>query len=63
MTNDVGLVVIDVQVGNFDESAPVYRGAELLERISSLIGQARAACGLGIVDIGFFPALCFPLRR
>jgi nicotinamidase-related amidase len=43
MTHNTALVVIDVQLGMFDESAPVYQGNDLLARIGALIGRARAA--------------------
>jgi nicotinamidase-related amidase len=43
MSTHTALLVIDVQVGNFEESAPVHGGTELLSRISDLIERARAA--------------------
>lgn len=43
MKSDAGLLVIDIQVGNFDESVPVHRADDLLQKISRLIGRARAA--------------------
>ncbi len=43
MGNPTALLIIDVQVGNFEETAPVYRGTELLSKISTLIDRARAA--------------------
>jgi nicotinamidase-related amidase len=43
MDENTVLLVIDVQVCNFEESAPVYRGDELLSKIDGLIAQARAA--------------------
>ncbi|MCJ8014900.1 cysteine hydrolase [Paenibacillus sp. KQZ6P-2] len=39
--NNTAFLVIDVQVGMFPESDPVYNGDELLERIKGLIHQAR----------------------
>lgn len=35
------LLVIDVQSGMFDETPPIYQGAELLAKIASLIDRAR----------------------
>jgi nicotinamidase-related amidase len=49
------LLVIDVQVGNFVGSKPVYNGDELLERIHKLITKART----GGVPI-FFVQHCGP---
>jgi nicotinamidase-related amidase len=42
MDNKTALLVIDVQVGNFEENSPVYNGDELLSTIVGLIHQARA---------------------
>lgn len=42
MSSNAGLLVIDMQVGNFKESAPVYGGRDLLSRIRSLIARPRA---------------------
>ena len=50
MSEDTALLVIDMQVGNFEESAPVYGGGDLLSRISSLIARARAA-GVPVVYV------------
>lgn len=50
MNAETALLVIDVQVGNFEGSLSVYRGGELLSRIAALIAQARAA-GLPIVYV------------
>lgn len=50
MSNDTALLVIDVQVCNFEESAPVYRSGDLLSKISSLIARARAA-GVPVVYV------------
>jgi nicotinamidase-related amidase len=41
MSTDTALVVIDVQVGMFSPSDPVYQGDELLIRIGHLLGKAR----------------------
>ena len=43
MSTDTALVVIDVQVGMFFASDPVYQGDELLTRIGHLLGKARQA--------------------
>jgi len=43
MGNDTALAIIDVQVGMFEDSDPVFQGTELLEKINSLIDKARAA--------------------
>ena len=50
MRYNTALLVIDVQVCNFEESATVYKGADLLSKLSALVSQARAA-GLPIVYI------------
>jgi nicotinamidase-related amidase len=42
MGNKTALLIIDVQVGNFDENSPVYSGDQLLSTIAGLINQARA---------------------
>jgi nicotinamidase-related amidase len=43
MSRDTALVVIDVQVGMFEEPSPVYQGEQLLARIDSLLEKARSA--------------------
>jgi nicotinamidase-related amidase len=43
MSTNTALLVIDVQVCNFEESAPVYGGTDLLSKIGGLIERARAA--------------------
>ena len=43
MKNETAFLVIDVQEGMFAENYPVYRGAELLGKLRSLIAQAREA--------------------
>jgi len=43
MNKETALLVIDMQVCNFDDSEPVYKNNKLLERISGLISQARTA--------------------
>lgn len=50
MSNNTALLVIDVQVCNFEESAPVYGGSDLLSKISGLIALARAA-GVPVVYV------------
>jgi nicotinamidase-related amidase len=41
--SDTALLIIDVQLGMFEESDPVYRGDELLATINDLIARARDA--------------------
>ena len=41
--SDIALLVIDMQVGNFDEPDPIYKGNELLAKVKSLIARARSA--------------------
>jgi nicotinamidase-related amidase len=43
MSNDTALVIIDVQMGMFDEDEPVHNGEQLLQTLSGLIGRARRA--------------------
>jgi nicotinamidase-related amidase len=43
MRYNTALLVIDVQVCNFEGSAAVYKGADLLSKIGALVNQARAA--------------------
>jgi nicotinamidase-related amidase len=43
MSNNTALLVIDVQVCNFEDSEPVYGGSDLLAKTSSLVARARAA--------------------
>lgn len=40
---DTALIVMDMQVGNFDPSFPISRGTELLAAVAELIEQARRA--------------------
>lgn len=42
MTNKSGIIIIDVQLGMFDESNPVHQGDILLKKISNLIVKARS---------------------
>jgi nicotinamidase-related amidase len=41
--SDTALLIIDMQVGNFSEPAPIYEGNELLAKVKSLIARARSA--------------------
>jgi nicotinamidase-related amidase len=50
MSSDTALLVIDLQVGNFEDAAPVYGGSDLLAKISRLIARARAA-GVPVVYV------------
>jgi nicotinamidase-related amidase len=50
VSKDSALLVIDVQVGMFEEAYPVYAGDNLLERIGSLIAKARS-CSTPVVYI------------
>lgn len=50
MNNRTALLIIDVQVCNFEESSPVYSGSDLLLKIGALVAQARAV-GLPIIYI------------
>ncbi len=40
---DTALLIIDMQVGNFSESNPIYNGNKLLTKVKSLITKGRAA--------------------
>ncbi|MGD1996364.1 MAG: cysteine hydrolase family protein [Anaerolineae bacterium] len=44
------LLIIDLQAGNFEESAPVHNGDALLSKVRSLVAKARAA-GMPVVYI------------
>lgn len=50
MSSNIALLVIDMQVCNFEGSTPVYGGSDLLGKISSLITRARAA-GVPVVYV------------
>ena len=50
MTVNSALLVIDVQLGMYEESDPVYRGEALLETIGGLAAKARAA-GVPVVYV------------
>jgi len=39
----IALLIIDMQVGNFSEANPVYKGNELLRKIKRLISKGRSA--------------------
>jgi nicotinamidase-related amidase len=41
--SDTALLIIDMQVGNFSEPDPVYKGNELLAKVKSLIAKAHSA--------------------
>ncbi|HEV8190325.1 MAG TPA: cysteine hydrolase family protein, partial [Ktedonobacterales bacterium] len=41
MANKAALLIVDVQLGMFDEVDPVYNGRELLETLDGLIARAR----------------------
>ena len=43
MIRDTALVVVDVQVGMFTASPPVFRGVQILAAIGQLLERARAA--------------------
>lgn len=43
MNNPTALIIIDVQVGMFDENPPLYMGHELLIKIKTLISWARTS--------------------
>jgi len=40
--NTKALLVVDMQTGNFSKSDPIYKGAELLSKIKSLIDKAHS---------------------
>ena len=41
--SETALLIIDMQVGNFLEPSPIYKGNELLAKVKSLIARARSA--------------------
>jgi nicotinamidase-related amidase len=43
MSSDIALMIIDVQIGMFDEDEPVHNGEQLLQTLSNLIDKARQA--------------------
>jgi nicotinamidase-related amidase len=43
MNTLTALMIIDVQLGMFDERFPVYQGGQLLNTLNTLISQARAS--------------------
>lgn len=47
---DTALMIIDVQLGMFDERFPVYNGEALLETLKALIARARGA-GIPLIYI------------
>jgi len=50
VTENAALLVIDMQMGMFEESDPAYRGEELLETIGSLIAKARVT-GIPVIYV------------
>jgi nicotinamidase-related amidase len=50
MTENTALLVIEVQMGMYEESDPVYRGEELLETIGSLLAKAHTA-GIPVIYV------------
>jgi nicotinamidase-related amidase len=50
MKIDTALLVIDIQVGLFPETDPVYDGDRLLERVSRLIAKARV-CHVPVIYV------------
>lgn len=50
MNANTALLVIDVQVGMFPETDPVYAGEVLLERITDLISKARS-CAVPVIYV------------
>ena len=50
MDSRTALLVIDVQLCNFEESPPVHEGSDLLSKISALVAQARAV-GVPIIYV------------
>jgi nicotinamidase-related amidase len=50
MTHETALVILDVQLGMFDENDPVFNGSELLIKISNLLVKARTE-GISVVFI------------
>jgi nicotinamidase-related amidase len=41
MNENTALLIIDVQLGMFDESYPIYEGSALVDNVNSLVNQAR----------------------
>ena len=41
--SDIALLIIDMQVGNFSEANPVYKGNELLTKIKRLVTKGRSS--------------------
>ncbi|PKO23868.1 MAG: cysteine hydrolase [Chloroflexi bacterium HGW-Chloroflexi-1] len=61
MHNNTALVIIDVQLGMFDDSDPVYNGNELLATIGALISRARTS-GISVIYIQHDGGDNHPLR-
>ena len=50
MSSDTALVIIDVQMGMFDEDEPIHNGEKLLQTLSAVIDKARQA-GVPVVYV------------
>jgi len=50
LKNHTALLIIDVQLGMFEESDPVYNGEALINTLQDLIGRARAA-GIPVIFV------------
>lgn len=61
MHNKTALVIIDVQLGMFDDSGSVYNGNELLATIGALISRARIS-GIPVIYIQHDGGENHPLR-
>jgi nicotinamidase-related amidase len=61
MPDSTALVIIDVQLGMFDEAEPVYQGHALLETLGALLRQARAA-GVPVIYVQHDGSENHPLR-
>lgn len=48
--NDIALLIIDMQLGNFSEANPIYKGDELLAKVERLISKSRSA-GIPIIYV------------
>jgi len=59
--NTTALLIVDVQLGMFDKSDPVYKGDVLLATISGLITQARTA-GIPVIYVQHSGGEDHPLR-
>jgi len=61
MQNNTAVMIVDVQLGMFDDSQPVHKGNELLVTIGTLISQARTA-GVPLIYIQHDGGEHHPLR-